>query len=288
MGARHHVHLVRHRPGPALAGLVAGVVGMSERAPGPVRRRQPAGSLLPLVVSFGDPLRIDAHSDAVEARGTYRSFFAGFSTGHALTRFDGGQDCVQVYLTPLGARRLLSAPGVELARRVVRVDDVAARLGHGLTDRVGEAATWTERFALVEAALVEQAAAQRSGAPPWVEWMWEQIVASGGRAAIGPLVRATGWSQRHATTVFEREIGLTPKQAAGVVRFEAAAADLGRLPAAEVAARHGYYDQSHLSRAVARYAGETPGELAAARRPTALTALGGPVSADDEGRAARR
>lgn len=288
MDARRPLELVRHRPGPVLGGLVAGIVGMSERTSGRVRRRQPAGSLLPLVVSFGPPLRIDDHSDAVGAVGTYRSFFAGLSTGYARTCFDGAQDCVQVYLTPLGARRVLGVPGVELARRVVPVDDVAPRLGSVLADRVGAAATWTERFALVEAALVEQTAAQEPGPPPWVDWMWEQVVASGGRATIGDLVRATGWSQRHATAVFEREVGLTPKQAAGVVRFEAAAADLARLPPAEVAARHGYYDQSHLSRAVVRYAGETPGALAAARRPTPRTALAGSLAPDGGRRATRR
>lgn len=287
MDARSPFDLVRHRPDPVLGGHVAGIVGMAERVPGRMRRRQPAGTLLPLVVSFGPPLRVDDHSDAVDAVGTYGSFFAGFSTGHARTSFDGAQDCVQVYLTPLGARRVLGVPGVELARRVVHVDDVAAPLGGMLGDRVGAAATWGERFALVEAALVEQMAAQAAGPPPWVEWMWEQIVTSGGRVPVGALVRATGWSQRHATTVFEREVGLTPKQAAGVVRFEAAATDLVRYPPAEVAARHGYFDQSHLSRAVARYAGETPGALAAARRPTPLTALAGPF-APDGGRPATR
>ena len=69
-------------------------------------------------------------------------------------------------------------------------------------------------------------------------------------------------------------MGLAPKQAAGVIRFERAAADLGRLSLAEIAVRHGYADQSHLTRDVARYAGETPSELAAARRPTPATALG--------------
>ena len=39
-------------------------------------------------------------------------------------------------------------------------------------------------------------------------------------------------------------------------------------------ARHGYADQAHLARAVRRYAGETASAFAAARRPTAWTAIG--------------
>ena len=75
------------------------------------------------------------------------------------------------------------------------------------------------------------------------------------------------------TTRFSEQIGVTPKAAVGVVRFVNACADLGRLPMAEVATRHGYADQSHLTREVVRFAGESPTALIAARRPTAYTAL---------------
>jgi AraC-like DNA-binding protein len=269
----HRIELVRHRAGPALDGLVAGMVGLSERAPGVVRRRQPAGSLLPLVVSFGDPLEIDSLSDATGAGCSYRSFVAGFSTGHASTRFEGGQDCVQIYLTPLGVSRVLGVPGKEVARQVVSAGDVVPGLGDVLADRLESVATWGERFALVEAALRQQVA-REAGPPAWVAEMWRKIRASGGKVRVGDLVADTGWSHRHVATVFREQIGLTPKQAAGIVRFERAAADLGRLPLAEIAVRHGYADQSHLTHDVTRYAGETPRELALARRPTPSTALG--------------
>ena len=105
--------------------------------------------------------------------------------------------------------------------------------------------------------------------------MWRQICESGGRVRIGDLIDQTGWSHRHVTARFRDQIGLTPKAAAAVVRFERANAELGTAPLAELALRHGYADQSHLTREVARYAGEPPLELARAQRPTAHTALGG-------------
>jgi AraC-like DNA-binding protein len=272
MDVGHHLTLVRQASPPALGGLVAGMVGMSERATDEVRRRQPAGTLLPLVFTFGGSLEIDALSDASGA-GEYRSFVAGLSTGYASTRFHRTLDSVHVYLTPLGVRRILGVPGKELARLVVATGDLVREWETDLSDRLDSARGWGERFALVESALLQQLA--RHPAPPmWVAWMWRQIHGSGGQARIADLVAGTGWSHRHVATVFAEQVGLTPKQAAGVVRFEHAAADLGRLPLAEVAARHGYADQSHLSRAVARYAGETPSELIAARRPTPSTAMG--------------
>lgn len=103
--------------------------------------------------------------------------------------------------------------------------------------------------------------------------MWGRIWTSGGQVRIGDLVTQTGWSHRHVAAVFTAHVGLTPKEASEVVRFERASADLGRLPLADVAALHGYADQSHLSRAVARHAGDTPGRLARSPRPTPATAL---------------
>ena len=263
--------LIRRRPHAGLAGLVAGVVGSHERADGVVERRQPAGSLLPLVLSFGDPLTVVSLSDG-HGSGRHSSFVAGFMPGHVTTRFAGTQRCVQVYLTPLGAYRLLGIPGRELAQRVVAVDDVAPALGGSLPDRLAEL-SWPERMSLVEAALLSLLDA---GPEPdaFVAWMWSRIRASGGQARIDHLVAQTGWSHRHVATRFREQVGLSPKLAAGVVRFEHAAADLGRRPLAEVAAEHGYADQSHLTREVVRYAGEPPRMLVAARRPTAFTALG--------------
>ncbi|WP_454042549.1 helix-turn-helix domain-containing protein [Cellulosimicrobium sp. Marseille-Q8652] len=268
------VSLVRHRPRPGLAGLVAGMVGLSESAPGVVGRRQPAGTLLPLVLTLDGALEIVDLSDGTGAGRSYRSFVAGLSGGHATTRFAGTMECLQVYLTPLGVRRVLGVPGTEVARRVVAVDDVVPGLGDDLADRVASAPGWEQRFALVEAALTRHAARSAGVVPPWVAWMWRQIRASGGRARIADLVEQTGWSHRHVATVFAQNVGVTPKQAAGVVRFERASADLGRLPLAEIAALHGYADQSHLTRDVVRYSGDTPGALVAARRPTPSTALG--------------
>jgi AraC-like DNA-binding protein len=224
------------------------------------------------VLSWGGPIEVVSLS-AGEGAGTYHSFVAGFMPGHVTTRFEQPQDCVQVYLTPLGVQRILGVPGGELARRVVSLDEVAPQLGESFADRLGSATSWQERFGLVADALLESASHGREP-DNVVEWMWGQIEACGGRARVSDLVDRSGWSHRHVTTRFAEQVGLTPKAAVGVVRFANACADLERLPVAEVAARHGYADQSHLTREVARYAGESPVALAAARRPTAYTALG--------------
>lgn len=266
--------IVRLPTHPGLQGLVAGIVGFCEQSAVPLERRQPAGTLLPLVLSFGDPFEI-VEVAAGEGSGTYGSFLSGFMPGPVSTRSGRSHACVQVYLTPLGVSRLVGIPGREVAGRVIAVEDLIPELGPSFSEQLAEAGTWRPRFDLVQSALLALADGPARGpAVPLVSRLWNRITESGGQVRIRDLVAETGWSHRYVTTCFQRAVGLTPKAAAGVVRFERAAADLGTLPVAEVAARHGYADQSHLTRDVVRYAGEPPSALAVSRRPTAHTALG--------------
>ena len=62
----------------------------------------------------------------------------------------------------------------------------------------------------------------------------------------------TGWSRRHVTERFRRQLGVSPKAYARLLRFEHASSLLSDPPAgrtlADVAMEAGYYDQSHLTR----------------------------------------
>lgn len=269
------VQLARHAVHPALRGLVVGMVGLAEEAGSGVRRRQPAGSVLPLVLSFGSPIEVDAPSEGTGA-GIYGSFLAGPMSGFVDTAIAGSYRCVQVYLTPSGVSRLVGQPAREAAGRVIDVADVGpqGRIWSAISERLADTATWHERLALVEAALLARAGRTDAAEDDLGEWMWRQLARSGGQASIAGLVEQTGFSHRHVVARFRRHTGMTPKGAAGVIRFERASNDLGSRSLAEVADRHGYADQSHLTRDFQRRAGESPAAFQAARRPTPATALG--------------
>ena len=72
-------------------------------------------------------------------------------------------------------------------------------------------------------------------------------------------------SPRHLTTLFQRELGLSPKRVARLVRFDAglrradAGGRAGRpVELAAVAAACGYADQSHLDREFRDHLGTSP------------------------------
>lgn len=96
---------------------------------------------------------------------------------------------------------------------------------------------------------------------PEVRRVWRRILQAGGNAAITSLADEVGWSRRHLTQRFREEVGLTPKQAARVVRFERSHALLQgapRVSLAELAVECGYYDQAHLTNEWRAIAGCSP------------------------------
>lgn len=273
-GARHEPGpvLLRHPVHPGLRGIVAGMVGYREDAGRRVVRRQPAGSLTPLVVSFGPRLEILDLSDG-SGLGSKESFVAGLMPGYATTAFTGSQHCLQVYLTPLGASSILDVPADAVARCVVDLVDVVHGFDEEFRERLWAVGDWGRRFEMMDRALLQRLV-RSEAADPMVAWMWRQIDRSRGTARISALVGETGLSHRHVSSRFRQAIGVTPKVAAAVVRFEWAANALHHAPVADVAAAYGYADQSHLVREFRRFSGETPTQLREARRPTAHTALG--------------
>ncbi len=96
---------------------------------------------------------------------------------------------------------------------------------------------------------------------------------SAGKVPIRSVVRDSGWSHRHFTDRFRREVGLAPKAFARIVRFQGALLRLPRLSRvhwAELAAELGWYDQAHLVHDFRELAGATPTEVLRRLGPDSL------------------
>ena len=133
-----------------------------------------------------------------------------------------------------------------------------------IQERLRAAASWDDRFAIAEAVLARRYEAGRP-VDPEVAFAWGLMVTSRGRVRVEQLAAEAGWSRRRLWSRFRSQIGLTPKRAAQLVRFDHAAHRLAAgHSAALVAADSGYVDQSHLHHDVMAFAGMTPTAVAAA------------------------
>ncbi|MBO0729557.1 MAG: AraC family transcriptional regulator [Acidimicrobiaceae bacterium] len=175
----------------------------------------------------------------------------------------GSFECLQVRLSPVVANAALGASS-DLGGTVGALDDLWGRDAVRTQEQLRAAASWDDRFEIAEAALARRLDPGRT-VDREVSFAWERMVATRGRVRVERLAAEVGWSRRRLWSRFVSQIGLTPKRAAQLVRFDQAAHRLAAGDsAATVAAEGGYADQSHLHREVLAFAGATPTTVALA------------------------
>jgi AraC-like DNA-binding protein len=204
-----------------------------------------------VAVDLGEGLLVVDDTSGQQQRG---SVVAGLAPGSLRAR---GRDieCLQVRLSP-------ASP--QLGGTVVALDDLWGRDATRIQEQLRAAVSWDDRFAIAEAALARRHEAGRA-VDPEIAFAWGQMVTTRGRVRVDQLAAKVGWSRKRLWTRFRSQIGLTPKRAAQLVRFDHAAHRLAAgHSAARVAAESGYVDQSHLHRDIMAFAGVTPTAVAVA------------------------
>ncbi|MBO8190203.1 AraC family transcriptional regulator [Streptomyces oryzae] len=182
----------------------------------------------------------------------------GFGSGGGVRAWGEDVECVQVRLSPAVAGRVLGAGPADLAGAMVSLDDLWGREVSLIRERLSETSSWQERFALTDALLARRCEA-RSPVDPAVAWAWRRIVGSGGLLRVDHLAAELGWSRRRLWSRFHSHLGIPPKRAAKLVRFDHAVHRMvAGDGAARVAADGGYCDQSHLHRDIMEFTGATP------------------------------
>lgn len=258
------------RPAPALRDWVSTYTGyrMDTGPPG-THQGVPSGHLT-VILCLDGAVELLANADPAHPPGRFTAMASGLHDGPAVIATGERQTGLQLGLTWRGARALLGVPAAELAGDTVDLDALLGRRTGPLLERLAEPGTWAERFARLDAGLLELAAHGRGerGIGAEVGYAWDRLEETGGTLRIAELATEVGWSRRHLAERFRGETGLAPKSAARLIRFERACEAL-RSPArpalATVAAECGYVDQAHLSRDFRDLAGITATEWFAER-----------------------
>jgi AraC-like DNA-binding protein len=212
----------------------------------PTRRREGPGADVVLILTFEHSWRIDG-----ERR---MSFAGGLRLDQVVTEHDGGMHGLQVSLAPWAAYMLLRVPLHELAGTSVPLEEL---LPADLTERIGAEASWDARFAALDRELGRRLG-EASPADGGVLFAWERLRATHGTARVGSLASELGWSRKRLAARFREQIGLTPKAAARLLRFERARSLAGTMSWGELAFACGFADQPHLIAEFRAFTGSTP------------------------------
>lgn len=231
--------------------------GYRQRGVAPARHLGLPSPFLTVIFTLDEPLRIARQVDPAQPPGAYETLVGGLHTSPAVIEHDGSQSGIQLQLSPLGARALLGVPaGVLVGIDVCGSELLGARASE-VREQLCEAASWPTRFQVLDRELGRHFAGDRRP-PAEVCQAWRMLRRSSGTASIARVAREVGWSDRRLAREFRREIGLTPKTAARVIRFDRARRLLPRHTGATVAADCGYADQAHLVREFVTFTGLSP------------------------------
>jgi len=171
--------------------------------------------------------------------------------------------CLQIRLEPDVAAAVLDA-SPDLSGTMAPLADVWGRDAGRIEDRLRAAASWDERFTIA-AEVVNRRMRARTPVEPEVAQSWRRTITSRGQTQVDNLAGEVGWDRKRLWSRFRSQLGISPKRAIRLVRFDHAAHLLAAGHAsADVAAECGYADQSHLHREVKAFTGQTPSAVAAA------------------------
>ncbi len=210
-----------------------------------------------LILDFGTGSSVVDDAAGRQQRG---SVVAGPGVGSGGAVWARGENvkCVQVRLSPVIARAVLGVSPAGLDGTVMALDDLWGPEASRIREQLGDASSWQDRFALMDALLARRHEAGPK-VDPEVAWAWQRIVAGRGLVRVDGLAAEVGWSRKRLWSRFRSQLGLPPKRAVKLVRFDHAAHRLvAGEGAARVAADAGYTDQSHLHRDIVAFTGVTP------------------------------
>lgn len=242
----------------SLSGLVHRITAYDAEINNAAGDREVASFVVPVIFSFADPFRI-AFDRRPMADDRIGSFVSGLHPGYVDIAYGGPISCLQIDLTPLGARLFFGRPMTEFATRLVPLEDVEDRGLNALCARLGDAATKSERLRLAVAFLEQRLLGQ--AIDPKAAFVSSAILNSQGTVRIDKLTEDLGWSRKRLVAQARDAFGMTPKRLARVARFQHAthlAKNAPRPDWAGIAAACGYSDQAHLVRDFNAFAGETP------------------------------
>jgi AraC-like DNA-binding protein len=220
----------------------------------------PTGSVDLTINLLDEPMRVFA--DAADREG---QAFAGAVIHGAQTRYfviDARPDVhvMGVHFRPGGGAALLGLPAHELTDRHVTLEDVWGPYAREVRAQLLEAPTPQARFELLERILLQRLRSLPL-VHPAISFALRGIRTAPTEVRIAALQQATGYGARQFTTLFTRNVGLTPKLYARIQRTRSVVDSVARggpIDWAAVACEHGYYDQSHLTRDFREFTGVTP------------------------------
>ena len=219
-----------------------------------------------IIIDFNEtPQFIYDNSSLKEIQACNRVWASGFRT-EPITIPAGNESEMMVITFNKGmAAPFFPFPLDEIADSVVDADLIWGTDFGLLRERLLAIGDVADRFRLVEQFLIS-AFCSKFEVNPCVKYAVDAMMTRPDEVSIAQLNEKIGYSQKHFTNMFRRNLGVTPKVFLKIMRFQKAVStidtaevvDWGRL-----AVECGFYDQAHFINDFRHFSGFTPEKYAA-------------------------
>ena len=199
------------------------------------------------------------------------AIIGGMQSRYAVIETAGLSSMLGVLFRPGGARHFFG-PSDRFFNEQIALADVWGNAAVNVRDRLGAEASPEGKLRAMEAELLRRLRTDSMALHPAVAFALEVLRRTPHVARVQEITREAGLSRRRFSELFREQIGATPKLYCRLRRFQAVVrrvATGSEIDWADLALAGGYCDQAHLAHEFRDFSGLTPGEYAAADRPSA-------------------
>ncbi len=250
-----------HPPSAPLRPFVHSLWTLQGRCEQAAPQRLVPDGCMSMVLNFGQPmLQLDGESRAPHRRA--RTLLIGEVRRPVTMETTGFVDLLGVRFWPGAMHRFVDVSVAQLVDGIADESALSIALSRAVAHTV-QAAEPQDRARLLEAALLHRLEGARRPArrdDEVVAAAVRALFASEGRLRIEALADAFALHRRSLERRFLAQVGVGPKQLAGVLRFRRVlqASHAPQVDWAMLSADCGYADQSHLIRDFKRFTGQSP------------------------------
>ena len=231
-------------------------------SPHQLERVLPEGSV-ELIINLRDQDRHIFHPVNYQPQQSYRrSWLSGPHSKFIVIDTAPNASMIGVHFKPGGANAFFSMPLSELRNNVVALDVFWNGAAVSLRDQLLEAPTPTDKFRILEDALLARRRGRESTHPA-VRYALDHFIRQPQIVSVGAITDKLSLSPRRFIELFNDQVGMTPKVFCRVRRFQRALYEIKQrrnLRWAELAPDCGYYDQAHFICDFKEFCGLTPAD----------------------------
>jgi AraC-like DNA-binding protein len=204
-----------------------------------------------IVISLARDYLTDANHPTNPLEHTAPAIFLGIYSHYQLIDSIDLTELIGVVFHPAGTLPFFPANTRIFTNCETSLTDIWGNPFHSLRDQLRQAPTPNQKFAILEAALLQRL--QRSKTQhrdPIIDFALTHLHDSPGTTTIADLTYTTGLSPRRLSERFNEQVGVSPKLYCRIQRFQQAVQQMHQgtdIDWTELALTCGYYDQSHFA-----------------------------------------